>query len=65
MEFDKSNAKREVHSNTSLRQEKRETSNKQTNFTHKQLEKNNKNKNKKKPQSQQKERNHKNQSKKK
>ena len=44
MGFDKSNAKREVHNNTSLRQEKRETSNKQTNFTHKQLEKNNNNK---------------------
>ena len=41
MGFSKSSAKREVHSNTSLPQETRETSNKQPNFTHKQLEKNN------------------------
>ena len=33
MGFNKSNAKREVHSNTSLPQETRETSNKQPNFT--------------------------------
>ena len=39
MGFNKSNAKREVHSNTSLPQETRETSNKQPNFTHKQLDK--------------------------
>ena len=43
MGFNKSNAKREVHSNTSLPQETRETSNKQPNFTHKQLENNNNN----------------------
>ena len=33
MGFIKSSAKREVHSNTSLPQETRETSNKQSNFT--------------------------------
>ena len=33
MGLSKSNAKREVHSNTSLPQETRETSNKQPNFT--------------------------------
>ena len=33
MGFSKSSAKREVHSNTSLPQETRETSNKQLNFT--------------------------------
>ena len=33
MGFSKSSAKREFHSNTSLPQETRETSNKQTNFT--------------------------------
>ena len=41
MGFSKSSAKGKVHSNTSLPQETRETSNKQPNFTHKQLEKNN------------------------
>ena len=35
MGFNKSSAKREVHSNISLPQETRETSNKQPNFTHK------------------------------
>ena len=35
MGFSKSRAKREVHSNTSLPQETRETSNKQPNFTSK------------------------------
>ena len=39
MEFSKISVKREVHSNTSLSQESRETSNKQPNFTPKQLEK--------------------------
>ena len=39
MGFSKSRVKKEVHSNTSLPQETRETSNKQPNFTHKQLEK--------------------------
>jgi len=43
MRFSKSSAKREVHSNTSLSQKTRETSNKQPNFTPKQLEKENKN----------------------
>ena len=43
MGFSKSSAKVKVHSNTSLPQETRETSNKQPNFTHKQLEKNNNN----------------------
>ena len=41
MGFSKSSANGKVHSNTSLPQETRETSNKQPNFTHKQLEKNN------------------------
>ena len=41
MGFSESSAKREVHSNTSLPQETRETLNKQLTFTHKQLEKNN------------------------
>ena len=41
MGFSKSSANRVIHSNTSLPQETRETSNKQPNFTHKQLEKNN------------------------
>ena len=35
MGFNKSNAKREVHSNTSLPQETRKKLNKQPNFTHK------------------------------
>ena len=39
MGFSKSNAKGKVHSNTSLPQEKTEKSNKQPNFTPKQLEK--------------------------
>ena len=39
MGFSKNSAKREVHSNTSLPQKTRETSNKQPNFTPKQLEK--------------------------
>ena len=43
MGFSKSSAKREVHSNTSLSQKTRETSNKQPNFTPKQLEKEKKN----------------------
>ena len=46
MGFSKSSAKREAHGNTSLPQETRETSNKQPNFTHKQLENNNNNNNK-------------------
>ena len=33
MGFSKSSAKREIHSNTSLLQETKETSNKQSNFT--------------------------------
>ena len=33
MGFNKGNAKREVHSNTNVRQETRETSSKQPNFT--------------------------------
>ena len=37
MRFSKSSAKKEVHSNTSLSQKTRETSNKQPNFTPKQL----------------------------
>ena len=41
MGFNKSNAKREVHSNTSLPQETRETSNKQPNFTPKATRKRN------------------------
>ena len=39
MGFNKSSAKREVHSNTSLPQETRETSNKQPNFTPKAIRK--------------------------
>lgn len=39
MIFSKSSAKREVHSHTSLPQETREASNKQPNFTLKQLKK--------------------------
>ena len=55
MKFSKSSAKREIHSNTSLPQETRETSNKQPNFTPKATRK----RRKEDPQSQQKERNHK------
>ena len=57
MGFSKSSAQREIHSNTSLSQETRETSNKQPNFTSKATRK----KRKEESQSQQKERNHKNQ----
>ena len=57
MGFNKSSAKREVHSNISLPQETRETSNKQPNFTPEETGKRTE-----EPQSQQKERNHKNQS---
>ena len=53
--FNKSSAKREVHSNTSLPQETRETSNKQPNFTSKATIK----RRKEELQSQQKEINHK------
>ena len=41
MGLSKTSDYKEIHSNTSLTQETRETSNKQPNFTHKQLEKNN------------------------
>ena len=43
MRFSKSSAKREVHSNTSLPQETRETSRKQPNFTPKATRKRTKN----------------------
>ena len=43
MGFSKSSAKRKVHSNTSLPQETRETSNKQSNFTPKASRKRRKN----------------------
>ena len=55
--FSKSSAKGKVHSNTSLPQETRETSNKQPNFNKATRRRRNE-----EPQSQQKERNHKNQS---
>ena len=54
MRFSKSSAKRKVHSNTSLPQETRETSNKQPNFNKATRKRRNE-----EPQSQQKERNHK------
>ena len=57
MRFSKSSAKRKVHSNTSLPQETRETSNKQPKFNKATRKRRNE-----EPQSQQKERNHKNQS---
>ena len=57
----KNSAYREIHSNTSLTQETRETPNKQPTFTYKATRK----RIKEEPQSQKKERNHKNQSRKK
>ena len=57
MGFNKSSAKREVYSNTSLPQETRKTWNRQPNFTPKATRK----RRKEEPQSQQKERNYKNQ----
>ena len=58
MEFSKSSAKGKVHSNTSLPQEIREKSNKQSKFTPKATIK----RRNEEPKGQQKERNHKNQS---
>ena len=57
MGFSKSSAKGKVHSNTSLSQETREKSNKQTNFTPKATRK----RTDEEPQGYQKEMNHKNQ----